>query len=152
VLDLGTGSGVGAIFAARAARHVTAVDVNPEAVRCVQINALAQHLEDKITARLGDLFSSVPDARFDVVLFNPPYFRGQPVDAADRALRSVDTFERFLQELPDHLAPGGRALVVLSPDTDIESSLATPTRVSVSVLRTRRILDKTLKIYELRPR
>src|SRR4051812_23698325 len=40
-LDLGTGSGVGAVFAARRGYPwVIAVDVNPEAVRCVRLNAL----------------------------------------------------------------------------------------------------------------
>ena len=33
-LDMGTGSGIGALYAARAGYRVTAVDVNPEAVRC----------------------------------------------------------------------------------------------------------------------
>src|SRR5688572_8355337 len=37
VLDMGTGSGIGAVLAAQVARRVTAVDINPEAVRCVQI-------------------------------------------------------------------------------------------------------------------
>src|SRR4051812_989685 len=34
VLDLGTGSGVGALFAARRGFRAVAVDVNPQAVRC----------------------------------------------------------------------------------------------------------------------
>ena len=40
VLDLGTGSGVLAVAAARSARSVVAVDINPAAVRCARINAL----------------------------------------------------------------------------------------------------------------
>ncbi len=44
VLDMGTGSGVCAVFAARHARRVVAVDINPAAVRCAGINALLNHL------------------------------------------------------------------------------------------------------------
>src|SRR5215475_6745847 len=44
VLDMGTGSGVGAVLAARHARRVVAVDINAAAVRCAGINALVNHL------------------------------------------------------------------------------------------------------------
>jgi len=47
-LDLGTGSGIGAIFAARCDYRVVAVDINPEAVRCARINVLLNHLEARI--------------------------------------------------------------------------------------------------------
>ena len=53
-----------------------------------------------------------------MVLFNPPFFRGTPRDALDRAWRSPDVGERFAAGLPDALAPGGQALVVLSSDGD----------------------------------
>src|SRR5258708_21625879 len=39
VLDMGTGSGVSAILAARAGADVVAVDVNPKAVECARLNA-----------------------------------------------------------------------------------------------------------------
>ena len=63
VLDMGTGSGICAVFAARHARRVVAVDINAAAVRCAGINALLNHVEHKIDLRHGDLFcsySSVP--------------------------------------------------------------------------------------------
>ena len=44
VLDMGTGSGVCAVFAATHARRVVAVDINPAAVRCARINALLNQL------------------------------------------------------------------------------------------------------------
>ncbi len=148
VLDLGTGSGVCAVFAARRAARVVATDINPEAVRCAQINVLAHHLEGVVETRGGDLFEPVRDERFDLILFNPPYFRGRPSDSADQALRSPDAFERFLRQFPRHLTSRGRAVVVLSPDTDIEQSLW-ESGLSIAVLRTRRVRDKTLSIYEV---
>ena len=45
-LDMGTGSGIGAVFAARLGYQVTAVDVNPQAVRCVRLNAMIHGLEE----------------------------------------------------------------------------------------------------------
>src|SRR5258708_34815262 len=49
VLDMGTGSGVGAVFAAKYARRVVAGDINPAAVRCAGINALIHGVAADIT-------------------------------------------------------------------------------------------------------
>ena len=152
VLDLGTGSGIGAIAAARRGAHVVATDINPEAARCAQINALAHHLEARIETRVGDLFAPVPDERFDVILFNPPYYRGQPRDLADHAWRSPDAFDRFLRELPAHLAPKGRALVVLSTDGDIADALGSATHLQVQSVEQRELHNERLTVFELRAR
>jgi len=114
VLDMGTGSGVCAIFAAQHAQHVVAVDINPAAVRCAAINTLLNNLDHKIDVRHGDLFAPVRGERFDLVLFNPPFVRGTPRDHRDRAWRSNDVAERFAAGLRAHLKPGGSALVLLS--------------------------------------
>lgn len=114
VLDLGTGSGVCALFAARHARRVVAVDINPEAVRCTTVNALMNRLDARIEARQGDLFAPVADERFDLVLFNPPFIVGAPKDARDAAWRSSDLPQRFAAGLAARLKPRGTALVLLS--------------------------------------
>jgi len=114
VLDMGTGSGVCALFAARHARSVVAVDINPAAIRCATLNALLNHLEARIEIQHGDLFSPVAGRRFDLVLFNPPFLAGAPKDARDAAWRSSDVPQRFAAELADHLKPSGAALVLLS--------------------------------------
>ncbi len=152
VLDLGTGSGIGAIFAARYAARVVATDINPAAVRCAQINALAQHLDHKIETRVGDLFAPVRDERFDLVLFNPPYFRGKPRSPLDGAWRSIDVFDRFLRELPAYLTQTGRALVVLSSDGEIADALAEAKHLSVRVIRRRDLINEVLTVYELQNR
>jgi release factor glutamine methyltransferase len=123
-LDLGTGSGVGAVFAVRRGWDVVAVDVNPDAVRCARINALLHGLEERIEAREGDLFAPVAGERFDLVLFNPPYFPGEARDALDAAWRGRGVLERFAAGLPEALTPGGRALVVFSSDGDEDALLA----------------------------
>lgn len=114
VLDLGTGSGVAALVAARWASRVVAVDINPAAVRCARINVLLNEVEDRVEVREGDLFGAVAGERFDVILFNPPFWRGVPQSRFDRAFRSRDTPQRLAGCLPSHLLPGGYALIVLS--------------------------------------
>ncbi|HTQ79665.1 MAG TPA: methyltransferase [Thermoanaerobaculia bacterium] len=118
VLDMGTGSGVGAIFAARRGFAGMGIDLNPVAVRCARANVLLNGLESRIEIREGNLFRPVAGERFDLVLFNPPFFRGEPRDAFDLAWRSTDVLERFAAGLPAALNPGGRALILLSTDGD----------------------------------
>lgn len=117
-LDLGTGAGAGAVFAARRGHQVIAVDLNPEAVRCARLNALLHRLEDRIEVREGDLFAPVAGATFDLILFNPPFFRGTPKSRFDLSWRGTDVLERFAAGLPAALAPGGVALLLLSTDGD----------------------------------
>jgi methylase of polypeptide subunit release factors len=150
VLDLGTGSGIGAIFAARRATRVVATDINPDAVRCALMNAEALHLDHKIETRAGDLFEPLRGEQFDAILFNPPFYRGQPRDMADRAWSSQDVFDRFLRELPVYLAPGGFALIVLSTDGDIAGALFSAKHLAVRPVRRRDLVNEILTAYEIR--
>jgi release factor glutamine methyltransferase len=153
VLDMGTGSGVCAVFAARHARRVVAVDINPEAVRCASLNALLNHLEHKIDVRQGDLFAPVSTERFDLILFNPPFVVGTPRDDRDRAWRSNDVAERFAAGLADHLKPQGAALVLLSSFGDAPVFLDEFRRRSfaIRVLAERRFVNEKLAIFRLTP-
>jgi release factor glutamine methyltransferase len=154
VLDMGTGSGVCAVIAARHVRRVVAVDVNPEAVRCAGINALMNHLEHKIDVRQGDLFAPVTGERFDLVLFNPPFLVGTPRNDRDRAWRSNDVAERFAAGLAAHLKPGGFGLLLLSSFGDGPVFLAELSQrgFALEVLARRRFVNETLAIFKLTPR
>lgn len=152
VLDMGTGSGVGAVFAAQWARRVVAVDINPAAVRCARINVLLNQVEDRVEAREGDLFAPVHGERFDVVLFNPPYLRGEPRGDLERALWANDVVERFAAGLRDHLAPGGYALVLLSSDGDEVGFLRAfqAHGFTAEVVAERDLGNEVLRVYKLR--
>jgi release factor glutamine methyltransferase len=151
VLDMGTGSGVCAVFAAPHARRVVAVDINTAAVRCARINALLNHVEHKIDVRHGDLFAPVPEERFDLILFNPPFVKGPPQDDRDRAWRSNDVAVRFAAGLDAHLKPGGSALVLLSTYGDGNAFLSEfyRQRFEISVLAERRFVNERLTIFRL---
>ena len=123
LLDMGTGSGICAIFGARRGYRVTAVDLNPEAVRYARVNAMLNRLEDRIEVAQSDLFEALSGQRFDLILFNPPFFRGEPKSKFDMAWRSKDVFERFAAGLDGALTPDGRALVLLSTDGDAAGML-----------------------------
>lgn len=153
VLDLGTGSGVGAVFAARRGAHVIAVDINPEAVRCAQINAQLNRLEDAIEVRQGDLFAPVMGERFDLVAFNPPFYRGRPQGPLDQAWRGQGVFERFTAGLAGQLTPTGQALLVLSSDGDGQALLAGLHKAGFQcqAVRQRDLYNEILTAYRVIP-
>ncbi len=153
VLDMGTGSGVCAVFAARHARRVVAVDINAEAVRCAGLNAVLNHLEHKIDVRHGDLFTPVAGERFDLIVFNPPFLVGAPRDDRDRAWRSTDVAERFAAGLMSHLRPQGAALVLLSSFGAASVFLEAFRRhgLDIRVVAARRFVNEKLAIFRLTP-
>lgn len=153
VLDLGTGSGICALQAARHSRSVVAVDINEAAARCARINASINGLEHRVDVRAGDLFEPVRGMRFDLVLFNPPFCSGTPRDARDAAWRSADLPLRFAQDLDAHLEPSGEALLLLSSWGDacprFELELARQ-GFALSVFAVRRHLDEIVTILRVR--
>lgn len=153
VLDMGTGSGICAVIAARYARRVVAVDINAAAVRCASVNALLNRLEEKIEGRHGDLFQPVAGQRFDVILFNPPFLRGEPRNDRDRAWRSIDVAERFADGLDQHLKPSGSALLLLSTYGDPATFLTPLDRRGhrVSVIAERHYVGELLTLYRVAP-
>jgi release factor glutamine methyltransferase len=158
VVDVGTGSGVLALSAARAgASHVVAVDVNPQAARCAADNARANGLGDRVAAVCGDLLSALArDARFDLILSNPPFFAGEPRDLADRAWHAGPGFrdiEPLFAQARERLASSGLMYVVLSSDADLDALAALYARagLTATVVLERKLLFESMLVYELRP-
>lgn len=76
VLDIGTGTGLVALMAAqRGAGRVTAVEIDPDAAAQAASNAAASPWADVIDVRCSDIAAFNPDARYDRIVCNPPYFR-----------------------------------------------------------------------------
>lgn len=103
VLDIGTGTGIQAIFAARKAKHIIATDISPRAAENARINIKNHQLDHLINVRVGDLFSPLAsEERFDVVLLNLKY----PDPNTKSDLWKVH--EHFFADVQQHLKPGGR--------------------------------------------
>lgn len=150
VLDVGTGSGVAAIRAAACGGQVTAIDINPEAIRCARINALLNHVDARIDLRLGDLFAPVEGERFDMVVCNPPFFQGTPNSPRDAAWRSEDFIARFCDQLVDVAAADGCALVVFSNHADERGFLdRLAPSWEVTIDRSRDLSGEVVTVYRL---
>ncbi len=117
-LDVGTGCGIHAIFAAERGFIVEAVDLSPEAASCARINVMLNDFGELVTVRQGDLFEPVAGKRFDLVMCSLPKFRGQPTSAFELSLRSTEVIDKFASGLPGVLRSDGVALVLLTSHGD----------------------------------
>jgi release factor glutamine methyltransferase len=90
VLDVCTGSGCIAITIAaeRPLSSVWATDISPGACEVARQNAESLKLGGRVTIIEGDLLQPVPtDARFDVIVSNPPYVRAGDIPTLQREVQ-----------------------------------------------------------------
>lgn len=107
VLDMGTGSGIQGIVAAKKGLHVTFADVDDAAIECAKANAKANKIQGRFTR--SDLFENI-DEKFNTVIFNPPYLPSKGITGAKGADRALDggksgreVIDRFLRQCRDHV-------------------------------------------------
>ena len=137
VLEVCTGPGAIALAAARHGARVTAIDIGWLAVLSTRINAARERLDVEVLR--GDLFEPVANRRFDVIVSNPPYVpsdrtrrsRVAPSRAWDGGQDGREVMDRLIAEVPDHLAPGGRCLLVHSSLNDAQRTLDELERVGL---------------------
>ncbi len=158
VADVGTGSGIQSLAAARAgASSVVAIDVNPNAVVAAATNARANGFEHCVFPVASNLFSAItPEPQFDVIVTNPPFCEGRAWDVADRAWRAGPQYKDIaplFEQARRRLTPNGVMYLILSSHSDLEfvGSLIQRAGFKARVISERRVLFETLKIYELRP-
>src|SRR5690348_5941526 len=159
VADVGTGSGILALAAARAgATKVTAIDVNPNAALTAAENARANGFENRVTAMCSDLLSALaPCALFDVIITSPPSFPGEPRDLAYRAWHAGPSYRdiaALFDQARERLAPGGRVYILLSSDSDLDlfSTLIARARLRAHLAAERSLLIESFIIYTLQAR
>lgn len=112
-VDIGCGSGIGALIIARAAPHaqVSAVDINPQALRYTAINAALAGVSN-LSIEPSDLLDGF-SGRFDLIVANPPYM----LDAGERVYRhgggslGAELSLRIVEQARERLAPGGTLLL-----------------------------------------
>src|SRR6202046_4176250 len=157
VADVGTGSGILALAAARAGATVVALDINPQAVNAAFDNSRANGFGDRVTAMRSDLMSALaPGFLFDVIISNPPFFSGEPRDVADRAWVAGPGYRDILslfEQAHERLKPSGTMYVLLSSDSDLHffGQLIAKAGFRARIATAFSILVESMIIYELTP-
>lgn len=131
VLDVGTGCGILGVLVAKKAKKVVALDLNPHAVRCAQMNAERNSVADKMDTRLGNLFEPVmDDEKFNMIIFNTPYLPSKKSEQKawiDRAWAGGpsgrEIIDQFISQAPQHLAEKGRIVMVQSTLSNVHETV-----------------------------
>ena len=136
IVDVGTGSGVIAICAAKHMPNgrVTAVDNSAAALAVAEDNARRLDVADRITFIESDLLDGVAsNAEFDFVVSNPPYVGRdemsllapdvrdhEPHAALFAGERGTETIARLVPEASARLRHGGHFLCEIAPQLEDE--------------------------------
>jgi len=125
IADVCTGSGCLAILLALRfpSALVDAIDLSPPALEVAAINVAAHRLRRRVRLHKSDVFDSVPLARYDIILSNPPYepssrmaglppeFRREPRLALDGGRDGLAVIRKLLLQARDRLKPRGIVLI-----------------------------------------
>jgi len=156
VADVGTGSGILALAAARAgAANVIAADINPNAALCAAENARANGMGERVTAVCTNLLSALaPRPLFDVILSSPPKHAGEPRDLADRGWHAGPNYRdiaALFDQSRERLKPGGRLYVMVSSDSNLDlfGTLIDRAGFRARLVHERSIFIESFIIYEL---
>ncbi|WP_462316507.1 HemK2/MTQ2 family protein methyltransferase [Methanobrevibacter sp.] len=130
VLEIGTGSGIVAMYASRLTDNITVTDINFDACELARKNFEANNIEN-IEILFGNLFEPVENRKFDVILFNTPYLpteEGEVIDdtinyAFDGGLNGRKVIDVFLNEVGNHLNDGGIVQMIQSSLSGNEETL-----------------------------
>jgi release factor glutamine methyltransferase len=120
ILDLGTGTGAIALAIAQQRPHtqVTGVDASRPALEVAISNSQQLHISNCLFV-LSDWFNNLNDARFDVIVSNPPYIeeadehlkqgdlRFEPISALASGTDGLDDIRRIIDGCLVHLKPQG---------------------------------------------
>lgn len=149
-LELCAGCGIISLHLSPVAKKVYATDFNPYAVANAKHNAKINGIWN-IQIQQGDLYESVKDQRFDLIVANPPYVPTPPnwetQDIIETAFNAGEDgriiIDRIIQGLPNHITSNGRFIMVQSSLADIEK---TRTQLQTLNFHTRVIAEKWLPL------
>ena len=139
VLELGCGCGLTSVLLARAGHHLTAIDIDPQAVENTRANASRNGVS--IRAVVSDWGSALPESdAFDFIATNPPFLIEEP-PAFRQALYAgpgLAAPRKALAAARARLAEKGRVLVLTSDRTGREAFLKAVREADMRIAHTQR--------------
>lgn len=121
-LELGSGSGLISVYAAKQGAYVTASDISSKAVANTGSNAKLNNAH--ITVLHSDLFTAISKQIYDWIVINPPYYQKTPLTESDFAWycgEHFEYFEKLFAQLPGYCNEATQCIMVLTKGCDIDS-------------------------------
>jgi release factor glutamine methyltransferase len=114
-LELGAGSGIISILAAKKGAVVYASDISRTATENIKLNAEINDV--KINVIESDLFKNLPQQKFDFIIINPPYYQKDPETEEDYAWFCGNNYEYFINlfnSMPSYINSSSKVYIILS--------------------------------------
>jgi release factor glutamine methyltransferase len=151
-LELGCGSGLISIAAAKAGANVTSSDLSHTALENTKQNAISNKVNLAIIH--SDLFDNIP-AIFDMIIVNPPYYAK---DANEEAMlawycgKNFEYFKKFFKQLKGHIHLNSEVIIVLTKGSDLSTifEIAAKSGFSFELIEEKNVLfDEKDYLYKI---
>lgn len=120
-LEIGPGTGITVVFAIlRGAKHVTAIDINRDAVKNTKENVKINGFSNKVTILEGDVYGPLKRGeKFDTIYWNTPFGyvdKNKNLTTIEKAVYDpgYKSTRKFIKGAKDHLKENGRILIGFS--------------------------------------
>jgi release factor glutamine methyltransferase len=153
-LEPGAGSGLLSVYAAKKGAQVTATDINPAAVKCLQKNSFLNNVSINVIE--SDLLDEIPSQSFDIIAINPPYYKKHPESYSDYAWNCGENgeyFKKLFSQLKSYIHPNTTTLMVLCDGCDIDMvrSIADENDFTMRTVFMKQNILETNFIYSIEP-
>ncbi len=125
ILEIGTGSGCIALSCAYYLNNttVTAVDIDDGAIAVANKNRQQMQLQDRVSVIKSDVFDTIPESTYDIIVSNPPYvghqeyaglpheYKQEPVIGLTSGSDGLDCVRKILSRSALFLNPHGVLII-----------------------------------------
>ncbi len=149
VLDMGTGSGILGLIAAKNKKvsEVVFADINHDAINLCNRNITQNKSMLKADCKTfnTNLFSKIEED-FDIIIFNAPYLRSEPTDIGQKLAAAwaggktgVELSIKFLEQAVEHMNTDCRIILVASSFSSIKRLKTEYARIGLKKNREKKI-------------
>jgi release factor glutamine methyltransferase len=108
VIDIGSGTGIqGIVMALCGAKKVMCSDISKDAIENTRLNVKNYKLTNTVKVIESDLFSNITNQKFDVIVFNHPFFSDgsmrEQLNADFAMLERGSLIHRFFEDVKEFL-------------------------------------------------
>lgn len=151
-LELGCGSGIISLHAKKKGAIVTASDINETALEYLKNASERTGLE--LNCIKSDLFSNISEAKFDIIIVNPPYYPKAPSNIKQHAWycgENFEYFEAFFVQIKPYLTSNNKTYMILSEDCELEKieTIANINNVTMNVILEKKKVGEKNYIFEI---
>jgi len=149
-LELGCGSGIISILAAKKQANVISTDINTTALSFLK--EAAQKNQVALSIIESDLFENLNGYTFDYIIINPPYYPKKPKNTKEKAWFCGENFEYFEQLFKqiNTKVTYQNAYMILSEDCEIDKikDIALKNKITLETVLEKKVLSEKNYIFK----